>query len=330
MTTYRCLRVKNEETVTTEIEHFEAPELQVGEVLIAISYSGINYKDALATQPNTGVLRSYPLTPGIDMSGTIAATKDDRFAVGDVVLATSYGIGVSRNGGLSEIQAVPADWVVKLPQGLDEKHAMLYGTAGFTAALAVDSLIQHGLDANSRVLVTGATGGVGGFALQFLKKIGCKEIVALSRKNDQQDYLMQLGATEVVSPENFFPEKNKPLNKQTIDFVVDTVGGEQLGKLLPFISYGGSIALCGNAGGIKLTMTVLPFILRGVNLLGIDSVETPMKKRAAIWKKMADEWLVTEGIHVQEISLEQVPETAEAILAGKHVGRTLVRPGGLV
>lgn len=329
MTTYRCLRVKNEETVTTEIEHFEAPELQVGEVLIAISYSGINYKDALATQPNTGVLRSYPLTPGIDMSGTIAATKDDRFAVGDAVLATSYGIGVSRNGGLSEIQAVPADWVVKLPQGLDEKHAMLYGTAGFTAALAVDSLIQHGLDANSRVLVTGATGGVGGFALQFLKKIGCKEIVSLSRKNDQQDYLMQLGATEVVSPENFFPEKNKPLNKQTIDFVVDTVGGEQLGKLLPFISYGGSIALCGNAGGIKLTMTVLPFILRGVNLLGIDSVETPMKKRAAIWKKMADEWLVTEGIHVQEISLEQVPETAEAILAGKHVGRTLVRPGGL-
>lgn len=329
MTTYRRLRVKNEETVTTEIEHFEAPELQPGEVLIAVSYSGINYKDALATQPNTGVLRSYPLTPGIDMAGTIAATNDDRFAVGDAVLATSYGIGVSRNGGMSDVQAVPADWVVKLPQGIDEKHAMLYGTAGFTAALAVDALVKHGLNTDSRVLVTGATGGVGGFALQFLKKIGCKEIIALSRKTDQQDYLTQLGATTVVTPDDFFPEKNKPLNKQTIDFVVDTVGGEQLGKLIPFISYGGSMALCGNAGGIKLTMTVLPFILRGVNLLGIDSVETPMEKRAAIWQKMADEWLVAEGMQVQEISLEQVPETAEAILAGKHVGRTLVRLGGL-
>lgn len=329
MTTYRRLRVINEETVTTEIEQFDTPELQAGEVLIAVSYSGMNYKDALATQPNTGVLRSYPLTPGIDMAGTIAATNDARFTVGETVLATSYGIGVSQNGGLSEVQAVPGDWVVKLPNGMNEKQAMTYGTAGFTAALAVDALVNHGLTADSRVLVTGATGGVGGFALQFLQKIGCKEIIALSRKAEQQEYLTQLGATKVVTPDEFFPEKNKPLNKQVIDFVVDTVGGEQLGQLIPFISYGGSMALCGNAGGIKLNMTVLPFILRGVNLLGIDSVETPMEKRAAIWHKMANEWLVTDGIQVQEISLEQVPETAEAILAGKHVGRTLVRPGGL-
>ncbi|MGM0213363.1 YhdH/YhfP family quinone oxidoreductase [Enterococcus sp. AZ109] len=330
MTNYQCLRVlKNEETVTTEIEQFEVPELQPGEVLIAVSYSGMNYKDALATKANTGVVRSYPLTPGIDMAGTIAATNDEHFAVGDEVLATSYGIGVSQNGGFSEMQVVPASWVVKLPKGLTEKQAMTYGTAGFTAALSVDGLVQHGLNAESRVLVTGATGGVGGFALQFLQKIGCKEIIALTRKTDQQDYLAKLGATKVVTPDEFFPEKNRPLNKQTIDYVVDTVGGEQLGKLIPFISYSGSMALCGNAGGIKLTMTVLPFILRGVNLLGIDSVETPMEKRAEIWEKMADEWLVAEGIQVQEIALEQVQATADAILTGKHVGRTLVRPGGL-
>lgn len=294
MTIYRRLRVIKEETITTEIENFEAPELQPGEVLIAVSYSGINYKDALATQPNTGVLRSYPLTPGIDMAGTIAATNDDRFTVGDEVLATSYGIGVSQNGGLSEVQVVPADWVVKLPQGLTTKQAMTYGTAGFTAALAIDSLVQQGLTKKSRVLVTGATGGVGGFALQFLQTIGCQEIVALSRKTDQKDYLTQLGATTVITPDEFFPENNKPLNKQVIDYVVDTVGGEQLGKLIPFVNYGGSMALCGNAGGLKLTMTVLPFILRGVNLLGIDSVETPMKKGQRFGRKcrMNGEYLI--------------------------------------
>ncbi|MGX7126313.1 YhdH/YhfP family quinone oxidoreductase [Enterococcus viikkiensis] len=324
MTEYRRLRVLSDETVHTEIETFEKPEISEGEVLIAVRYSSINYKDALATKANTGVLRDYPMTPGIDLAGKILTSNDPNFQLGDSVLITGYGLGVKQDGGLSQLQVVPAAWCVKIPAGLDEKQVMTFGTAGFTAALAVDALQMHGLTSDSRVLVTGATGGVGSFAIHFLKQIGCKEIIALSRKEDQKDYLTKLGATSVVSPTELFPEKNRPLNKQLTDFVVDTVGGDTLAKVLPFVNYGGSLALCGNAGGIKLTTTVLPFILRGVNLLGIDSVEASMNQRQKLWQKMADEWTLPADISVQEITLEQVPAVADALLAGKHIGRTIV------
>lgn len=326
--TYRRLRVINDETLHTEIESFTKPEIKENEVLVKVNYSGINYKDALATRPNTGVLREYPMTPGIDLAGTIIESKDKKFQSGDEVLVTGFGIGVKHDGGLSDVQVVPAAWVVHLPEGLSAKQAMIFGTAGFTAALAVDALQTHGLNAESRVLVTGATGGVGGVALHFLKQIGCKEITALSRKEDQKDYLQQLGATAVLSPTELFPEKARPLNKQLFDFVIDTVGGDTLAQVLPFINYGGSAALCGNAGGIKLSTTVLPFILRGVNLLGIDSVEASMEQRQKLWKKMANEWALSDHFQVQQIELEQVLETANALLEGKHVGRTIVALGG--
>lgn len=326
--TYRRLRVINDETLHTEIESFTKPEIKENEVLVKVNYSSINYKDALATRPNTGVLREYPMTPGIDLAGTIIESKDKKFQSGDEVLVTGFGLGVKHDGGLSDVQVVPAAWVVHLPEGLSAKQAMIFGTAGFTAALAVDALQIHGLNAESRVLVTGATGGVGGFALHFLKQIGCKEITALSRKEDQKDYLQQLGATAVLSPAELFPEKARPLNKQLFDFVIDTVGGDTLAQVLPFINYGGSAALCGNAGGIKLSTTVLPFILRGVNLLGIDSVEASMEQRQKLWKKMANEWALSDHFQVQQIELEQVLETANALLEGKHVGRTIVALGG--
>ena len=326
--TYRRLRVINDETLHTEIENFTKPEIKENEVLVKVNYSGINYKDALATRPNTGVLREYPMTPGIDLAGTIIESKDKKFQSGDEVLVTGFGLGVKHDGGLSDVQVVPAAWVVHLPEGLSATQAMIFGTAGFTAALAVDALQIHGLNAESRVLVTGATGGVGGVALHFLKQIGCKEITALSRKEDQKDYLQQLGATAVLSPTELFPEKARPLNKQLFDFVIDTVGGDTLAQVLPFINYGGSAALCGNAGGIKLSTTVLPFILRGVNLLGIDSVEASMEQRQKLWKKMANEWALSDHFQVQQIELEQVLETANALLEGKHVGRTIVALGG--
>lgn len=326
--TYRRLRVMNDETLHTEIESFTKPEIKENEVLVKVNYSGINYKDALATRHNTGVLREYPMTPGIDLAGTIIESKDKKFQSGDEVLVTGFGLGVKYDGGLSDVQVVPASWVVHLPEGLSAKQAMIFGTAGFTAALAVDALQIHGLNAESRVLVTGATGGVGGVALHFLKQIGCKEITALSRKEDQKDYLQQLGATAVLSPTELFPEKARPLNKQLFDFVIDTVGGDTLAQVLPFINYGGSAALCGNAGGIKLSTTVLPFILRGVNLLGIDSVEASMEQRQKLWQKMANEWALTDHFQVQQIELEQVLETANALLEGKHVGRTIVALGG--
>ncbi|BBM18887.1 alcohol dehydrogenase [Enterococcus avium] len=328
MTEYRRLRVLKDETVHTEIESFAKPEIDQGEVLIAVNYSGINYKDALATKAHTGVLRDYPMTPGIDLAGEILASNDSDLQIGDSVLVTGYGLGVKQDGGLSDLQVVPASWCVKIPAGLTEKQAMTFGTAGFTAALSVDALQAHGLDINSRVLVTGATGGVGSFALHFLKQIGCKKIIALSRKEDQKEYLEQLGATSVLSPADFFPEKSRPLNKQLFDFVIDTVGGDTLTQVLPFVNYGGSLALCGNAGGIKLNTTVLPFILRGVNLLGIDSVEASMDQRQKLWTKMANEWSLPANFHAQQIELEQVSETADALLAGKHVGRTIVALGG--
>lgn len=326
--TYRRLRVMNDETLHTEIESFTKPEIKENEVLVKVNYSGINYKDALATKAYTGVLREYPMTPGIDLAGIIIESKAEEFKAGDEVLVTGYGLGVKQDGGLSDVQVVPASWVVHLPEGLSTKQAMTFGTAGFTAALAVDALQTHGLNADSRVLVTGATGGVGGFALHFLKQIGCKEITALSRKENQLDYLQQLGATAVLSPAELFPEKARPLNKQLFDFVIDTVGGDTLAQVLPFINYGGSAALCGNAGGIKLSTTVLPFILRGVNLLGIDSVEASMEQRQKLWQKMANEWSLPDHFQVQQIELEHVLETANALLEGKHVGRTIVALGG--
>lgn len=328
MTEYRRLRVVNDETLHTEIQSFSKPEIEDNEVLIDVHYSGINYKDALATKANTGVLRDYPMTPGIDLAGKIIESKDERFTVNEEVLVTGYGLGVKQDGGLSDLQVVPASWVIKRPKNLSAKQAMTFGTAGFTAALAVDALQAHGLNKNSRVLVTGATGGVGGFALHFLKQIGCAEIIALSRKDDRKNYLMEVGATSVLSPAELFPEKSRPLNKQLFDFVVDTVGGYTLAQVLPFVNYGGSLALCGNAGGIKLNTTVLPFILRGVNLLGIDSVEASMEQRQKLWAKMANEWALSDTINVQQVELDQVQETADSLLAGTHVGRTIVALGG--
>ncbi|MFC4771856.1 YhdH/YhfP family quinone oxidoreductase [Enterococcus hermanniensis] len=326
--TYRRLRISNKDTFKAAIEKFPKPEIADNEVLIAVDYSGINYKDALATRPNTGVLQEYPMTPGIDLAGTILESKDDRFVSGDTVLVTGYGLGVKQDGGLSEVQTVPGDWVVKRPTNLSAAQAMMFGTAGFTAALAIQALLAHGLDKTSRVLVTGATGGVGGFALHFLKQLCCQEVIALSRKEDQTDYLKTLGATKVVSPNELFPEKSRPLNKQLFDFAIDTVGADTLAKILPFINYAGSVALCGNAGGIKLNTTVLPFILRGVNLLGIDSVEASMEERQKLWTKLTNEWLLPTDFQVNTIELDQVLETADALLAGKHVGRTIVALGG--
>ncbi|WP_159722254.1 acrylyl-CoA reductase family protein [Enterococcus sp. CSURQ0835] len=328
MTTYKRFRVVADDPIRTLVEDFEQPELAAGEVLLQVAYSGINYKDALATRANTGVVRTYPITPGIDAAGTIIASQDDRFKVGQAVLVTGFGFGVAADGGWTELAVVPADWLVALPQTLSPKQAMTFGTAGFTAALAVDALEQHGLTKTSRVLVTGATGGVANFAISFLQAQGVKTIIALTRKTEQADYLKRLGATTILSPTDL-PEKTKPLAKQQFDFVIDTVGGTQLSQLLPLISYGGSLALCGNAGGIKFETTVLPFILRSVNLLGIDSVEANLETRTRLWEKMATLWSVPAALQVNEIKLTELSATIADLLAGQHVGRTLIHLGGM-
>lgn len=327
MDQFKAIIVKEEQDqVIYGLENVNLDSLSDGEVLIKVSYSSINYKDMLAVQKNGGVIRNYPLIPGIDLSGTIVHSTDNRYTEGQKVIVTGFAMGMSHTGGFAEYARVPADWIVPLLDNLSLKDAMVFGTAGFTAALSIMALEEKGMELNKdpRILVTGSTGGVGSIAVQILSKIGYKNIAALVRKENQIDVAKSLGATDVIFADEL-GELNKPLNKQKFDFVLDTVGGEIASVVIPQISYGGSMSMCGNAGGIKLTSTVLPFILRGINLLGIDSVNVPIKDRGYVWDKIANEWNIAQTTLISEISLEEVPHTIEAIKNGQHLGRTIIK-----
>ncbi|WP_024427047.1 YhdH/YhfP family quinone oxidoreductase [Bacillus safensis] len=316
---------KNDQ-VSYDLQNVSVNDLSEGEVLIKVAYSSINYKDMLAVQKNGGVIRNYPMIPGIDLSGTIVHTTDNRFVEGQQVIVTGFALGMSHTGGFSEYARVPADWIVPLPNNLTLKEAMIFGTAGFTAALSIKALQENGMNTKNQpnILVTGSTGGVGSISIQLLSKIGYKNIFALVRKDNQVDIAKSLGANDVIFA-NQLGELKKPLNKQKFDFVLDTVGGDVASVLIPQISYGGSMSMCGNAGGIKLTTTVLPFILRGINLLGIDSVNVPINKRKVIWNEIANEWNISQTTLVNEITLDTLPEKIEAIKNGQHLGRTIIK-----
>lgn len=292
-------------------------------VIVKVAYSSLNFKDALATQAKTGVVRSYPLTLGIDLAGTVVTSNDSRFVKGDEVLATGYGLGVSAPGGLSHYQSIPGDWLVPLPAGLSLKESMVYGTAGFTAALAVEKINQN-IAKNKQVLVTGASGGVGSIAIALLHKLGYEKIVAVSRKDAATDWLKTIGATEIITPDALIPEKIRPLAKQQFSGIIDTVGGDLLAALLPQLDYEGVAALCGNASGIKLNTTVLPFILRGIKVFGIDSVNQPMPMRQKIWNLLATDWKISSQLKVQEAPLYDVGAITQSLLAGKHEGRSII------
>ncbi|QFT89046.1 putative acrylyl-CoA reductase AcuI [Bacillus sp. THAF10] len=327
MDSFKAVVVKeNENQVNYGVENVNLNSLSDGEVLIKVEYSSINYKDMLAVQTKGGVIRNYPMIPGIDLSGTIVQSSDNRYSKGQKVVVTGFEMGMSHTGGFAEYARVPSDWIVPLPDNLTLRDAMVFGTAGFTAALSIMALEKNGMDKknNPRILVTGSTGGVGSIALQILSKIGYKNLSALIRKEHQEEVAKSLGATDVVFASEL-EEQKKPLAKQKYDFVLDTVGGEVASKLIPYIAYDGSMSMCGNAGGIKLTSTVLPFILRGINLLGIDSVNMPIDNRGFIWEKIAKEWNISETSLVSEITLNELPDTIEAIKNGQHLGRTIIK-----
>lgn len=323
MTNFSTFRVMNEPNFTASLATATLDELPAGDVLVRVDYSDVNYKDALAAKENGGVIRTYPMTPGIDLAGEVVDSQSADFAPGDQVLVTGYGLGVSHPGGYSQFQRVPVEWLVKRSAGFSAKDSMTYGTAGFTAALAVQELEQLHLAKDAAILVTGASGGVGSVSIALLKKLGYTNIVALSRKNDAQ-WLLDLGAAKIISPDDVVPEKVKPLAKQTFAAVIDTVGGPLLAAVLPQIAYGGGAFLCGNAGGIKIETTVLPFILRGIRVIGIDSVNVSHEIRSALWEKLAGEWNVIDQLYTKAITLEDLPETLAALLAGTHQGRTIV------
>lgn len=327
-TTFKAFVVdKTEEQFVKEIKNMNMDELPQGEVLIKVAYSSVNYKDGLASNPNGKIVRSYPMVPGIDLSGVIVRSDDSRFKEGDEVIATSYEIGVSHFGGYSEFARVPADWVVPLPKGLTLKEAMVFGTAGFTAALSVHRLEENGLTPEKgKILVTGATGGVGSIAISILSKRGY-EVVASTGKESEHNYLKQIGAKEILTREEVLGEKIKAIDKQLWAGAVDPVGGNTLAAVLSKITYGGSVAVSGLTGGTALPTTVFPFILRGVNLLGIDSVYCPMETRKTIWNRLASDYKPGDLLDTiqQEITLEELPTSLSMILKGEVRGRTIVK-----
>ncbi|MEH7014116.1 acryloyl-CoA reductase [Neobacillus niacini] len=318
---------KTEESFTTSIQRITMDDLPEGEVTIRVAYSCINFKDGLASIPNGRIVQSYPFIPGIDLSGTVVASQTPRFVVGEKVIVTSYGLGVSHYGGYCEYARVPADWVVPLPKGLTLKEAMAFGTAGFTAALSIQRLQENGLTPESGpVLVTGATGGVGSLAVSILSKLNYY-VVASTGKESEHDYLQSLGASEIISRHEVAPEGVRTLEKERWAGAIDPVGGNTLASILSHTKYNGSVAVSGLTGGNKVNTTVFPFILRGINLLGIDSVLCPMETRKDIWNKMANEWKPATLLNKigREITLNQLSEELNNILIGELKGRTIVK-----
>jgi acrylyl-CoA reductase (NADPH) len=309
---------KTDDGVTRGVREFDDDALGEGDVLVRVAWSSVNYKDALATIPKGQVARISPLIPGIDLAGT----DEDS---GEEVLAHGYELGVSHHGGYAELARVPSDWIVPLPDGLSAQQAMTIGTAGYTAARCVMALEDAGLTPDAGpVLVTGASGGVGSTAVDILAARGY-EVVASSGK--QEDFLLGLGAAEVISREAAAGDASRPLEKARWAGVVDCVGGEVLAGALRGVKYGGAVAACGNTGGVKLPTTVLPFILRGVSLFGIDSVQTPIRERLRTWERLATDLRPPhlEDALAHETDLDGLDDALTRILAGEISGRTIVR-----
>ena len=299
-------------------------ELSAGDVVIAASFSSVNFKDALAATGAAKILKRLPIIGGIDVAGTVASSTDARFREGDHVLVTGYDLGVANDGGYAAFVRVPADWVVRIPSGLSPRDAMTLGTAGFTAAMSVIRLEENGLKPGTGpVLVTGATGGVGSIAVAILAGLGY-QVTAMTGKETEHDYLKSLGATDVV-PRSLAQKSPRPLEKMMWAGAVDPVGGDTLAWLTKTMNYRASIANSGLTGGTDVNTTVVPFILRGVNLLGIDSVMCPMAQRIEIWRRLATD-MKPKLLHsiAREIDLAGLPRAFSTLAAGNARGRFVV------
>jgi acrylyl-CoA reductase (NADPH) len=325
---FRALVVdKAGDGVAVGVTDWTPAELMDGEVTIRVEYSSVNYKDGLAASAGGRVARRYPLVPGIDLAGTVTESADPRHAPGDRVLVHGYDLGVAHHGGFAELARVPAGWVVPLPDGLSARQAMAVGTAGFTAALSVARLEELGLAPGAGpVIVTGASGGVGSTAVDILAARGY-EVAASTGSAGSHDFLRALGAREILDRAETSAASDRPLERGRWAGAVDAVGGSTLAYLLRTMAYGASIALSGNVGGGGFSSTVFPFILRAVNVLGIDSVAVPLDARIAIWRRIATDLRPPhlEDAIASEIGLDDVPRALEAIRNGETRGRVVVR-----
>jgi len=317
---------QQDKQTTAEIKQLDESQLPDGNVSVKVSYSSLNYKDGLAITGKGRIIREFPMVPGIDLTGTVETSSDPRYKIGDPVVLTGWGVGENHWGGMAEKAQLNSDWLVPLPKGLSGKQAMMIGTAGFTAMLCVQALVDAGIKKeDGEILVTGSSGGVGSVAITLLSQLGYQVAAVTGRVTENGDLLRSLGATKIIDRAEF-ESPARPLDKERWAGAVDTVGSKVLAKVLSQVAYNGAVAACGLAGGFDLPTSVMPFILRNVSLLGIDSVKCPIQKRQQAWLQLAE--LLPNSYYQQactEISLEEAAEHAEAITLGQITGRVVIK-----
>lgn len=324
--TYQALVVSEKEgKYIQEVKELNTRDLPKGDVLIQVHYSSLNYKDALSAVGNKGVTKNYPHTPGIDAAGIVIESESENFGVGEEVVVSGYDLGMNTPGGYGRFIRVPAEWVVKLPENLTMKEAMIIGTAGFTAGISINRLTELVKPADGRIIVSGATGGVGSVALSILSKLGY-ETVAVSGKESEYPFIESLGAGGIISRTDFLTLDKKPILSSKYAGGIDTVGGVILENIIKSLKPLGVVTTCGSVSGTELNVSVFPFILRGISLIGVSAQNYPMELRAKLWEKIADEWKPTNLMNIyNEITLHELPDAISQILKGGLKGRTVIK-----
>ena len=323
---FRAIVVKkNHDQFDIDINERMISDLPDGELLVRVEYSSLNYKDALSASGARGVTKNYPHTPGIDAAGVVEESNEKDFPIGSSVIVTGFDLGMNTSGGFSEYIKIPSQWAIQCPDGLSTKESMMLGTAGLTAGLAVDSIKNTCDIKDAKVVVSGATGGVGSIGVNLLSHLGAK-VTAITGKIDEKRFLKKLGATEIIERDHFIKATKLPLNKGIYNAALDVVGGSMLSSILSSMYQNGIITVCGNVGGPKFETTVFPFILRGNSLVGIDSANSPIDKRKMIWKHFSSDWKL-DGLekHSKIVDLENLIPEIKNILAGKQTGRIILK-----
>ena len=323
---FRAIVVKkNHDQFDIGINKRMISDLPDGELLVRVEYSSLNYKDALSASGARGVTKNYPHTPGIDAAGVVEESNEKDFPIGSSVIVTGFDLGMNTSGGFSEYIRIPSQWAIQCPDGLSTKESMMLGTAGLTAGLAVDSIKNTCDIKDAKVVVSGATGGVGSIGVNLLSHLGA-EVTAISGKIDEKRFLKKLGATEIIERNHFIKATKLPLNKGMYNAALDVVGGSMLSSILSSMYQNGIITVCGNVGGPKFETTVFPFILRGNSLVGIDSANSPIDKRKMIWKHFSSDWKL-DGLekYSKIVDLENLIPEIKNILAGKQTGRIILK-----
>lgn len=323
---YRAFVVEESDGIfVSSIKNLNTDNLPAGDVLIRVYYSSLNYKDALSATGNKGVTKKYPHTPGIDAVGIVVHSDSEHYKAGDKVIVTGYDLGMNTPGGFGEYIRVPEDWVINLPSGLSMKEAMIIGTAGFTAGISMLRLTELVRPEDGKIIVSGATGGVGSMALSMLSKAGYTT-VAISGKTQEHDFLKSLGVKEIIQRTDFQETENKPILLSQYAGAIDTVGGDILVRIIKSLNPLGVVTTCGSVAGTKLDLNVFPFILRGVSLIGVSAQNYPVKLRKILWEKLAKEMKPDNLMNLyEEVTLDELSDSINLILSGKLKGRTIVR-----